>query len=298
MLGLEREVALHRSAIGSSQNVDRSVRRGNRFNVAGVAGERIFAFRAEVAIVLNLAAVRFRLHERAADAVHDNVAAHRGDFQMAVVNVVNRDGAVEGPGMDVTVSAIKHFDSSIRAFQRYVAVQLLGVNDAASGMQCQVRIRGHLHLVLHDAAVLIGPGQKMRSQIYAAAALTLVHFDFVGVKDCSNHHFMGSAGFYGDGAVLIVDGDHRVLADFEMQVLASGCSESHTRQGQHRRGSSHAFAANNTLCKHGSSPHLLLAARAVHRQLVQHLFLRVRIHQQLLRIDVAWITLHLDLGIV
>src|SRR5437899_2028604 len=51
VFGLQGEVVLHFTPYGARRDIDRGIRRGAGFNVAGVTGQRVFTARAEVALI-------------------------------------------------------------------------------------------------------------------------------------------------------------------------------------------------------------------------------------------------------
>src|SRR5271170_3147650 len=60
----------------------------------------------------------------------------------------------------------------------------------------------------------------MRRNGYAVSCLILFHFDFIGVHDDGDNNLAGCAGFDGNGAVLVNNGDAGPAMNFEAVLLA------------------------------------------------------------------------------
>src|SRR5581483_10144502 len=122
--------------------------------------------------------------------------------------------------MNVAARAVGYLYGAAVTRDAYVPNDLLGMNPAGIRVQGEVRIWRDLNLIFHHAAILVGARQKMGGNIDAITALALVEFDFVRVQYCDNIYLVRHARSNDDRTISIVDRNHRVLADFEMEVLA------------------------------------------------------------------------------
>src|SRR5208282_1414308 len=100
---LQGDVVVHFSAHGAGAHVSRGPFRDGGFDIAAVAGQPVFAAVAEVADVVDSAAGRNHLHQRAIHAAHGNVPAQGVHLNVPVLDVVQIHGAVHGFHVNVSI---------------------------------------------------------------------------------------------------------------------------------------------------------------------------------------------------
>src|SRR6266700_3501281 len=162
VLRFEGEIALDRSVGRARQYVNGSVGRSQRLDVAGVARKVVNSRVAEIAVVLDLAAVRIYLDEWAIYAVEFDVAAHRRNFDMPIVDVGEADFSVQRTDVNMPISASHNFHWTVASFHHHVAMQVFNVDGAITRMKCQACIRRYRQLIFHRAAGFVRSGQQMR----------------------------------------------------------------------------------------------------------------------------------------
>src|SRR5450755_3842493 len=121
--GLERKIVLHLANNRVRAEIGRDVGRRPSLNVAGVGGELIGASRSEIAFVGDLPAAGRCLNQGSGHRFQMDFAADRRNFDVAVANVGQSDGAAHGAYVDMAVLDIAHIDDSIGALERQVALQ-------------------------------------------------------------------------------------------------------------------------------------------------------------------------------
>src|SRR5690348_2931809 len=84
VLGFERKVAVNAALVRAGQHVNGGESWRNRLNVAGVAAEIVFTLVPEITGISNFSAIRIDLHKCAAHFIHQHIAAHGHDFDVAM----------------------------------------------------------------------------------------------------------------------------------------------------------------------------------------------------------------------
>src|SRR5208283_5788008 len=101
--GLERDVIVHFAPDGASAHIGRGAIGDGGFDVAAVAGQAVFAAKAEVAGVVDRAAGGNDLDQRSVDLIERDFAAERVDFDVAALHIGEGHGTVDGFHVNVGV---------------------------------------------------------------------------------------------------------------------------------------------------------------------------------------------------
>src|SRR5450631_3091726 len=210
VLGLERKIVLHLTQHGVRAEIRRDIPRRQSFDITGVGGELIVASGAEITVVENLSAAGFRLNQRSRNRFQVHVAADRSDVDVAVANIAERDRSAHRPHVHMAVIYVTNIHNRIRAFQRQVALQVLGRQRTGRRTEIEGSVGRNQHFVVNLAALLVRSLQQVGRDFYPVAILQFVDFHFVRLERGRHHHLIAASRLHRDRPILRIHGNARV----------------------------------------------------------------------------------------
>lgn len=236
MLGNEVEVVVDFAEDGMDREVGGGVGGNDGFNIAAVGGEFIVAAGTEVAVVKNLAAAGVGAHEGAVDGSHGDAAADGRDLDMAVFNVAYGNWSAHGGDMEVPVADVVDIDDGVGAFEGQITLKILGRQGAGGGAQAEGGVGGDLEFVVDAAGLSVGAGEEVRGDFDAVAALFVIDFGLIGLRNGPDDHLTAVAGLYGNSAVLGIHGDIGPGSDIEAHFLVGLGDRDRHQTGRQQQG--------------------------------------------------------------
>ena len=215
LLGLKREVVLHLALQRLGAELGGCGGRDKGVDVARTGGEFVVAAGAEIAAVGDLTAGGAHLDQLAGDGIETDVTADRVNLDVAGVNIVEVDGALDGLDDQMAAVHVPGFDLGGRAFECYLTLEAIRGNGSTGRTKVHRGIGRHGDFVIDASALHVVAGMQTGSDFDAIAVLDGLHASLVGFGGRGDQNQVGAAGLDRDGAILGFDGDIGLGANSE-----------------------------------------------------------------------------------